>query len=205
MYQRDQAKISRYARSSPEAFARVMQFVIFTARVRLANVPANMDTAERGGDDAMSVLFGWKHKAWSEAYIHRETHFTYCEDAARHTSDPYELSCVLIEYIASLTGFGPVKAGFVVQCIYPGLGGCLDMHNIKMYGLKPRAFDNYCQFKTARRRRRKIAQYVTLCGELGGPEALWDGWCHYLAQQQPALYRNADHVSAIHCEALGLD
>ena len=204
MYKRDQKIISKYALRNPDNFARVLQFVILTARAKLANVPADVDTAARGGQDAMSVLFSWKFRAYTEAWINRETHFTYCQDTLRHTDDKLELAEELIGYFAGLYGFGLVKAGFVVQLIF-GLGGCLDTHNIKRFDIPARTFDNYSQLKTAAGRRRKIARYTALVHDLGGPEQLWDGWCHYVADGQPSRYRSADHVSAIHVEALGLD
>ena len=204
MYQRDQKIISKYALRNPDNFARVLQFVILTARTKLANVPADVDTAAQGGQDAMSVLFSWKFRAYVEAWRDRETHYTYCLDALRHTDNERDLAEELIGYFADLYGFGPVKAGFVVQLIF-GLGGCLDTHNIKRFNIPARTFDNYGQLKTAAGRRRKIARYTALVYDLGGPEPLWDGWCHYVADGQPSLYRSADHVSAIHVEALGLD
>ncbi len=204
MYQRDQKIISEYALRNPDNFARVLQFVILTARVRLANVPADFDTAERGGQDAMGVLFGWKFQAYTEAWINRETHFTYCQEALRHTDNERELTTELIEYFAGQYGFGPAKAGFVVQLIF-GLGGCLDSHNLRRFNIPTRTFDSYRQLKTAKARRRKIARYVELVYNLGGPEVLWDTWCHYVADRQPSLYRSATHVSSLHCEALGLE
>lgn len=204
MYRRDQAIISEYARRNPENFARVLQFVILTARVRLANVPADFETAEQGGPDAMGVLFGWKFQAYTEVWKHREVHYTYCEDALRHARSEQELARDLIEYFAGLYGYGPAKAGFVTQLIY-GIGGCLDTHNLKRFNIPSRTFDSYCQIKTAKARRRKIAKYVALVYKLGGPKVLWDTWCYYVADGQPALYRSADYVSALHVEALNLE
>ena len=68
MYDRDQPIISAYARENADQFARVLQFVILTARVRLAQVPADFETAEKGGSQAMGVLFGWKFKAYKQPY-----------------------------------------------------------------------------------------------------------------------------------------
>ncbi len=65
MYARDQAKIAEYARANANQFARVMQFVILTARVKLAQVPSDFETADQGGDDAMGVLFSWKFQAFT--------------------------------------------------------------------------------------------------------------------------------------------
>ena len=203
MYKRDQAIISKYARTNPENFARVLQFVILTARVKLSRIPADFDTAEQGGPDAMGVLFGWKHQAYVEVWKHRETHYTYCESSLHHSQDNQALARELIEYFASLWGFGPAKAGFVVQIIY-GIGGCLDTHNLKRFNIPMRTFDNYSQIKTITGRRRKITRYVDLVYDLGGPEILWNTWCQYVAKGQPAFYRSADHVSALHVEALNL-
>ncbi len=206
MFERDQKIISSYARANADNFARVMQFVILTARVKLNRVEADFEIAETGTpDDIMGVLFGWKFQAYNDAWINRETHYTFCEDAARHC-DGHELSCILIEYIADLCGYGPAKAGFVVQLVYGhlGAGGCLDSHNLKRFKIPVRSFDSYKQIKTTRARRRKIDKYVSTCEALGGPKALWDTWCAYVHSGQPTAYRSASHVSSIHCEALGL-
>ena len=204
MYQRDQKIISTYARANPENFARVLQFVILTARVKLANIPADFETAEQGGPDAMGVLFGWKHQAFVEVWKYREFHYSYCESAKLFLDNDKELANILIEYFASLWGFGPAKAGFVTQLIY-GIGGCLDTHNLKRFNIPMRTFDSYQQLKTVKARRRKIAQYVKLVYEHGGPEQLWDTWCHYVADNQPALYHSASHVSTLHVEALNIE
>ena len=204
MYKRDQAIISTYARANPENFARVLQFVILTARVKLANVPADFETAEQGGPEAMGVLFGWKHQAFIELWKNRETHYSYCEAAQSYCETEQDLARELIEYFASLWGFGPAKAGFTTQLIY-GISGCLDTHNLKRFKIPMRTFDNYRQIKTVKARRRKIARYVKLVYENGGPESLWDTWCHYVADNQPALYRSASHVSALHVEALNIE
>lgn len=207
MFKQDQAIISKYARSSPKNFARVMQFVILTARARIDNIEANFNTAEYGQpDEILGVLFGWKFKAFNEVWINRETHYSFCEDAAQRAESPHELSCVLIEYIAGLHGYGPAKAGFVAQLIYGhlGAGGCLDSHHLKRFKIPSRRFDSYRQIRTVRARRRKIELYVTTTEALGGPETLWDAWCHYVANDQPTAYASAAQVSSLHIEALSI-
>ncbi len=202
MFREHQPIVAAHARSDAEAFAEVLQFVILTIRETLANVPANTEIAREGGDEAMGVLFGVKFQAYTEAWRDRETHYTFCEHSAAH-HDGDDLARVLIEYIAGLPGFGPVKAGFVAQLIY-GVGGCLDTHNLRRFGLSPTAFNGYKQLKTAKGRRRKVAAYVEACNKFGGAEALWNTWCIYVAERQPGTYRDADSVSRVHVEALSL-
>ena len=205
MYNTHQGAISHYARSHPDSFARVLQFAILTVRQPLLNVPVDTETAQQGGYEALGVLFGWKFQAYVDAWDTREAIYADCQGLARqYRHDDMQASRAIITRLCECWGFGPAKAGFVAQLVY-GLAGCIDTHNIKRFGLAPRAFDNYCQLKTAKARARKIAKYVDTCYALGGPETLWDTWCEYVAANQGASYENAEHVSALHCTALGLD
>jgi len=204
MYSKHQPIISRYARACPENLARVMQFVIITAQTRLYNVPANVETAEQGGDEALGVLYGWKLAAYANAYINRERNYSYLEFTfAQEDWSIRERTEIMLEYVASLPGFGPAKAGFVLQLTY-GLAGCMDTHNLKRFNMPLRVFDNYCQRKSIKGRRAKIALYLNTLEKIGTPEYLWDSWCIFVFEKYPSVYSDANHVSRVHCDALGL-
>jgi hypothetical protein len=205
MFKEHQTKISQWARRSPDNFGRVMQFVILTIRMPLHRVAGDFETVEQGGDDAMGVLFGFKYRAWREAWEQREKLFTYLEHV---WSDP-ELTARdkhmdMLEAVADCFGFGPVKAGFVLQLVY-GNSGCIDTHNLKRFGIGLRAFSNYSGKKTRKGRRAMLSRYVDTIERQGGPEKLWDGWCEFVAQNSPGPYQGSAYVvSRTHCDALGL-
>ena len=111
----------------------------------------------------------------------------------------------LLMYFAGLPGLGLVKGGFVAQLCF-GVAGCLDTHNITIHGLQPSTFAAH-RFKGARTektKRKLVAHYVELCRALGGAGKLWDNWCQYVADKRPGIYNDADHVSKLHCEAIGV-
>jgi hypothetical protein len=97
--------------------------------------------------------------------------------------------------VASIPGIGIVKAGFVLQlCI--GKVGCLDVHNLKRFGLKASAFKlGKVKYDTALG---KAKLYIKLCEDLGGSKYLWDSWCDLLAEKYPTKYKNGQHVSRLH-------
>lgn len=205
MFKEHQTKIGQWARQSPENFGRVLQFVILTIRMPLHRVKTDFDTIAEGGEEAMSVLFGFKARAWREAHENQERLFTFLEHV---WSDPEltarEKHIDMLEAVSSQFGFGPVKAGFVLQLVY-GISGCIDAHNLKRFGIGLRTFSNYCQKKTRKGRRAMLSRYVDTIEAQGGTEALWDGWCEFVAQNSPGPYKGSAYdVSKAHCDALGL-
>jgi hypothetical protein len=203
MFANHQPTISAYARESADNFARVAQFVILTIQNSLEQVPADWDTVDAGGDDAMGVLYGWKFAAWHNVWEKREYLFTACEHAWTHAESERELAAAVVDLFAHEPGFGLAKAGFVAQLIY-GVAGCLDTHNIVRFGLPAERFAKYKTFRTAKTRRKRLNEYLDTCEALGGCEALWDGWCAYVADKRPKVYADAIAVSLMHLKALGL-
>jgi hypothetical protein len=204
MYSVHQPIISRYARENADNFGRVLQFVILTAHKPLFNLPADVEQARAGGEDALGVLFGWKFSAYNEAWLSRERAYTYCEHVIGDaTLTAREQTIALVSCVASLPGFDLAKAGFVTQLAY-GLGGCLDGHNRKLYGYSLNSFRNLKQRKTPKSRAKLVSSYVDAIAKCGTAGELWDKWCAHVANRHPAAYRDAYHVSAVHCEALGL-
>jgi hypothetical protein len=204
MFATHASAISNYGRASPEAFARVLMFVVLTIRQPLYRTPSDMAKVDQQGLTARSVLFGFKKDAYKAIERDAERHWNFCEQVFENAtlSNQQQAAC-MIEHLAELPGLGVVKAGFVVQLIY-GLAGCLDSHNLARYNIKPTTFSNYKQ-RSPSARRKLCERYVKTVYDLGGPEELWDTWCGYIATKQPKNYRDAYHVSAIHCEALQLN
>lgn len=201
MFATHQPIISAWARQSPENLARVMQFVIVTARNPFHRVPADLQACDRP-EEARSVLFGWKYDAFMSAWLGRDKHFAALERVTAPGYGPRYALAQQLEYLCLQPGFGPVKAGFVTQLVY-GTGGCMDTHNMKLYGINPHAFDGI-KNKGPKGRRKTIQHYISVLGRAGSAGVLWDKWCEHMAAIYPQHYRHADHVSALHCTALGL-
>lgn len=105
--------------------------------------------------------------------------------------------------LADVPGLGLVKAGFVTQQAF-GFGGCIDTHNLRLYGVPDTAVQLGGVKLDGEAAARKARAYLKLCNRLGGPARLWDAWCEFVAETQPNRYENADAVSFAHLYGLGL-
>lgn len=206
MYKTHQTTIGQWARKNPDNFGRVLQFVILTVRQPLSEVAPAFHDIEFGEvpDDARARLFGFKAQAYSEAWQARESVLAYLE----HVENDPDMSerdkdIAMLEHVCALYGFGPVKAGFVLQLVF-GRVGCLDTHNLKRFGVRESMVKSslYTRRKTAKGRKAFLGRYVDLCRKHGGAEGLWNSWCEYVAREYPKEYPNAFAVSEEHVNAL---
>ena len=202
MFDTHQPIIGDWARERPEHLREVLRFATLSARVPLFNMAADLEQAHRGGQEAMGVLYGIKHAAWiaaenNEAAIHAQ-----CLDIWEHSSRP---DFELVLYLTQQVGLGLAKAGFVAQLAF-GVSGCLDTHNLRRYGIGRNTFAHIKRRKTLAGRRAMVERYCTVIDWCGGTSALWDSWCYYVASdsQMKRAYRDAEHVSELHCIALNL-
>lgn len=179
--------------SGPEETARMLRFVLATIQQQLETVPDIMaDFAELGADSR----FAFGSKKDGLAYVEENSESIYW-DAMAAIGDDVELMLTFLR----VPGLGLVKAGFACQ-LFAGRVGCLDVHNIRMYGLKPSALVVSKKVREVTLRRR-IVQYIALCEALGGPVALWANWCQYKADVAPAgnWPEGGESVSVLHIEA----
>jgi hypothetical protein len=206
MFHNHQTRIGRFARAKAENMAKVATFVILTVQAPLKRIPGDMATVAELGYSA-PCIWGFKHDAlrfWrqhaEEAYDRLQA--LWLDPGLSHAEFDQEA----LEYVAALPGFGLVKGGFFLQLCY-GRVGCLDTHNIARFNLAPRHFCA-ARFKGAKQQATKarvVGEYILTCENLGGAAALWDGWCEYVAKNDPYYYPTAQEASALHCEALGLE
>lgn len=203
MFREHQSAVGVWARACPDNMARVIQFVILTIRQPLHKAAVDIQALIDGSPDADRAVWGFKGRACAEAWRDRYEIYAFLEMTWFTEESEKETACAMIEYLASMHGLGPVKAGFVTQLAY-GIGGCIDTHNLVRFKLPMRTFSNFSQRKTPQARRKMVNRYVKTCYRLGGPEKLWDSWCEYVAANQPKTYQSAEHVSRIHAEAFGL-
>ena len=195
MFALHQKQIADYGLASPDNMARVLTFVLLTIRQPLFNVAADMKTLETGTpEEIMGVLFGSKHRAYVEIWETREARYHQALEIDYHDEGETRADNLLCLFHA-IHGLGFVKSGFSSQLLF-GCSGCLDSHNVRAHGLNP----NTIRAKTWRRlatKQRKAREYNALIGALGGTEALWDNWCHMVADSA-TRWKTGFEVSAAH-------
>lgn len=218
MFAKHQKRISEYGRKSPENMARVLKFVILTIRTRMHNLPADMETLDSGGqvsEDLPAILYGFKLDSCNQIDAEADALYWQAEEIVYHATSEREAAENLLDLFTGIHGLGLAKAGFVCQLIY-GVSACLDSHNIARFNIpwshmKSSTFKNA---KTLKTRRKHISRYCDYVERCGGTESLWDSWCEFVYNRPDetgfkmngnrAAYKSAFHVSALHCESLGL-
>ena len=200
-------------RNGAEAFKQVALFVLATIRVPLyAAASCTRNILE--GHDTDGAAFRrviWGHKRAGLEYLEsnfREVHRKALMGVrgvilAGEWKDErrYWEAQLLIE-LAKIPGIGLAKAGFLAQLCW-GISGCLDTHNLRNYGIDA----NVCSLPAKLKHKTKLARaskYSEIVEQLGGTEHLWDEWCKHVARTQPKRYTDANHVSLLHCAALGI-
>lgn len=202
MYTNHVPKIRQAFESDPKLYlVRVVDFVLATIQQRFHTVQSILDDwhdweaelKEHVSERDLSppgTLWGMKRDGFQ--YVRQEADrlaglLTY----ALARNDAVDAIDTLLE----VPGLGIAKSGFVAQLL--GLPvGCLDTHNLRIYDIAPEAF-SYVP-KRAKDRLALIESYVNLCASLGGSEALWDRWCHFIAVEQSEHFYRAEDVSDEH-------
>ncbi len=218
MFANHQQRISKYARQNPENMARVLKFVILTIRNRMFNLPADMETLDSGGETAEeinSILYGFKLDSINQIDAEAGALYWQAEEIVFHATSEREAAEGLLNLFTSVKGLGLAKAGFAAQLIY-GVSACLDSHNLERFKINPNSIKSstFKNAKTHKTRAKYIARYCDYVEKCGGTESLWDSWCAYVYERPDAVgfkmngnksvYESAEHVSALHCESLGL-
>lgn len=209
MYAKHATAIQAWSRKSPDNLARVIQLAIVSAHAPFYRIVSDMADAVEGNEESQrAVLFGWKHKAFHDIWDAREAiawNLADIMDLERQSAGPFTAD-VALAYLAGFHGLGFAKAGFALQMSL-GLSGCLDVHNLRKAGHSP----SVCRMDRAGRGKvsratalRRSAAYNVICYSMGGPSVLWDAWCNEMASRDPKRWRDGEHVSSLHCEALGV-
>jgi len=194
-YAADIARCNARAQQSADDCARMVRFVLATIQQGLETVPAILDEFETVGELSP---FAFQSKRAGLRWLGEHAGELY-RDAIAARDNPGELMRVFLR----VPGVGLVKAGFCCQ-LFAGSVGCLDVHNIRMYGLAPRAFDS-ARYKNAKReatRQRVLGAYLDTCAQLGGAVELWARWCEYKAELSPTQFASGAEVSALHWKCI---
>ena len=192
MFKQHQPIIEKYARQNPDNLEKVLVFVLTTIQKRLSTCVAQRKQINILGVNSV-CLNGRKQRTYKEIVATK----AYLYD--KIFSDDISNAEKLLE-ITSIYGIGTVKAGFIMQlCL--GEIGCLDVHNLKRFGLSPNVFKVSDKMPQATAIR-KANFYIKTCEDLGGCEYLWDSWCQYLAEIYPNIYTDANDVSDLHVNCI---
>jgi len=196
MYAEDCPRIADFALKSPQNFFRVGAFVQATISQHFEQVPRLMRGLDRDGLECGGFTRNGKNALAALT----------SEQERLHAMLPFwreslDGECCVLRELVQLPGFGIVKAGFFAQLLLPwGDIGCLDRHNLRLYGLAENAFARIPA--SAEGLDKKIRVYLEVCQDLGGSEKLWDAWCHYMAALRPKSFPDAETVSKLHVQCI---
>jgi len=199
MFANHQKQIGQWCRQSADNFADVQLLAILSARQPFSRVREQFEMVKR---DDWSPLFAWKKQAYQEAIEDADTRLETCLMLDHIGDEDYSNADILLEEVATWSGFGLVKGGFVVQMAF-GLSGCLDSRNMDDLHMPVRMWrsDGFAHHSLTTRMR-KVRKYNQAVEDIG-TGALWDMWCtNYAAGSDHFL--SAWDVSAEHCRILGI-
>jgi hypothetical protein len=192
MFAEHQPLIREYAMKSPDHVADVGYLVLSTIQQQFSAVRESYwDMKDKGLDSR----FAWGSKSNGIKRIQATKDSIYKDMFGHSLSQSELLLCV-----AGIPGFGLVKAGFYIQ-MCTGSMGCLDVHNLKRFGLSPNTFKlpKKLGYDTALR---KADFYLETIHKFGGSEYLWNSWCDYVAALYPKKFKDGEHVSKCHIDYL---
>lgn len=204
MYAQHNPIIGHWARLNADNLEAVFMFVTATIQQPIEQVPAILaDYREKG--PASKYAWGWKsdalrHYAAHKAAIYADLMAIY---SGVKTQEGREVA--LLGYLATLPGLGLVKGAFVAQLAF-GVGGCMDSHNMKRFGVKEGRFSAsaFKALRTPEGRTARVVEYCAIVATVGGGPALWDSWCDYVASLRPDRFADGAEVSRLHVTAFGL-
>ena len=192
MYTTHQPKIAKFARQNPDNLARVETFVLTSIQKLFYTCKDQMNQIDANGIKATS-LNGSKRRSYKEIMATKDYMFD------KVFSKKISVAEKLLE-VSSIYGIGTVKAGFVLQlCL--GKVGCLDVHNLRRYGLTPASFKVNDKISEATALA-KANLYEKTCIDLGGSKHLWDSWCNYVSDLYPLTFPTGNDVSRFHVECI---
>lgn len=197
MFAEDQKITQAIALASPEGLGQVMKLALLSAQVPFENMPRIMAEVNAGNLQGIQNLTAVKRDGltWidsNQGHLHKKLTKWWI-----HKPD-FQAPQALLS-VMNCPGLGMVKGGFVLQMTL-GTGGCLDTHNLRRFGLK-RTVTRSGRWNSLSRWKWAL-EYLALCERLGGAEALWDGWCRYVADYNPGTWDCPEAVSSMHWRAI---
>lgn len=198
MYITHAKAIQNYAKQSSDNLVNVITMVVLSIQQPWLSVGDQMADVKQNGLDS-KFLWGNKRKAYT--YITKRKDFIYNQYLAVINSNKSDddKAYSLMNIFLRVEGLGMVKAGFVCQ-LSAGLVGCIDLHNIRLYGIDEKVLKLPKSLKTKKLRDNRINKYISICHNIG-TENLWDTWCDYLSTKSPK-WSDGFEVSKVHYDYL---
>lgn len=196
MYDPDCPIIAEFAAKSPANTFKVGLFVLSTINQHFEYVPGILKNFARYGLDCKNYTrmtkLAIKELSMNQYGIFEEVQAWKDLEFPEHQA---------LRFMVEQRGFGIVKAAFFVQMVLPFCRiGCLDRHNITMYGLRASAFSH--KPTSVFGLTSKLNVYIALCEQLGGPAILWNNWCAWLSKLRPQSFASAEAVSQLHVSCI---
>ena len=199
MFKIHNMKINAHAQRNPDNLFAVVMMVSLSIQQKWSLVG---DMLEDMQDNKSDSKYLWGNKKATYQYMTTHKHFIFGQMMAvmksKNLTD-HAKSISLMKIFLKVEGLGLAKAGFVCQLV-GGLVGCMDVHNIKTYGVKSNSLKlnkNLSSTKGLENNRRKVEKYITLCHDYG-TENLWNSWCSMIADKYPKDFIDSNHVSEVH-------
>jgi hypothetical protein len=196
MFVKHQSKIMKWAMTKPDNTFNLVLMVSLSIRQPWAVIGKQLQDVQENGM-ASKFLFGSKKDLYAYMMDNKQDIF----DILKATKAGKVSQADCLYRLTQVPGLGLAKAGFVMQLAI-GMAGCIDSHNVTMYGVNPNAL-KMGKVK-AEKALEKAKMYLELCDKLGGTEKLWDNWCNFVATRHPKHFEDGYDVSARHCSYLGI-
>ena len=195
MYNRDNLMVQKFADLGPIQTAMIAIFVIASIRTFTWLLPNMMDNYRDKGLKAFNNLMPTQKKGIK--FVLKNLIWLYDLIQSYKAGDIYAEELLL--KLQRIPCVGLIKAGFIMQ-LTTGEAGCLDCHNLKMYGVNENTFKMNGEFSIPNFN--KARKYLALCNEIGGSELLWNNWCNLVADKYPKHFKSGDDVSWLHSNAI---
>jgi len=192
-------KINSFAQRNPDNFFMVVMMVSLSIQQKWSLVGEMLSDMTTNKSESIYI---WGNKKNTYDYMTTHRHFIYGQMLAilnANNLTVHAKSISLMKIFLKIDGLGLAKAGFLCQLV-TGLVGCMDVHNIKTYGVDAKSLTLNKNLKSPRgieSNRRKVEKYIVLCGNYGA-ENLWNSWCSMIAEKYPEDFVDANHVSEVH-------
>jgi len=196
MFAKHQVKIMKWAMKNADNIFLLILMVSLSIRQPWAVIGKQLQDVQANGSNS-KYLFGSKKDLYFHVMENKQSIFQLLIDTK--TGKVSQADCLY--RLTQVPGLGLAKAGFVMQLAI-GMAGCIDSHNVTMYGVNPNAL-KMGKVK-AKKALEKAKMYLELCDKLGGTEKLWDNWCNFVATRHPKHFEDGYDVSARHCSYLGI-
>ena len=199
MFKTHNPKINYYAQRNADNMADVIMMVSLSIQQRWSQVGSMLSDVRKNRDES---IFLWNNKKRSYDYVSTHKHFIHGSMLAVINSTnltDHAKAISLMKIFLKIPGLNLAKAGFVCQLV-AGLVGCMDIHNIKTYGVEAKSLEYNKNCKTSRGidyNRKKLIKYINLCHDYG-TEYLCISWCSLIADKYPRDFVDGDHVSELH-------